>query len=69
MQPPTFYKLVTAFENDPGSKHLRFGQWFFNRYLSSVEGKDIDIMYNTRDKSVALEIIKKYYVAYQWDLT
>ena len=66
--PPPFIKLVTEFEADPASEHLRFGQWVVNRWLGSIDGKDIDILYNTLDKYEALEIIKKYYLAYQWDM-
>lgn len=62
-QPPDYFKLITEFENDPSSKHLRLGQWFLNRYMPKVAD---DKLYNTIDKQVALEIIRGYYEQYQW---
>ena len=68
MQPPSFGTIYLAYLADKDSKYLRLGQWFFNRYLGGVEGKDIDILYNTLDTAVALSIIKKYYEAYKWEV-
>jgi hypothetical protein len=64
MQPPPFYKLVSHYEADPACNHLRFGQWFVNKFMPNQAD---DALYNTRDKSVALDLIKGYYNLYQWE--
>lgn len=64
-QPPSYFKLVTLFENDPASKHLRLGQWFINRYMPQIMD---DALYATIDKSEALAMIRVYYEAYQWEI-
>jgi hypothetical protein len=64
-QPPSYFKLIATFENDPASKHLRLGQWFINRYMPQIMD---DALYATIDKHMALEIIKCYYEAYQWEM-
>lgn len=75
--PPPFFKLTQKWlengcENGTYHSHggnaLRLGQFFVNNYLKGIEGKDISILYNTRDNKIAMDIIKKYYIAYQWDL-
>jgi len=77
-QPPPFFKLTQKWlengcENGTYHSHggnaLRLGQFFVNNYLPGIEGKDISILYNTRDNKIAMDIIKKYYIAYQWDMT
>ena len=76
--PPPFFKLTQKWlengcENGTYHSHggnaLRLGQFFVNNYLRGIEGKDISILYNTRDNKIAMDIIKKYYIAYQWDMT
>lgn len=76
--PPPFFKLTqkwleNGYENGTYHSHggnaLRLGQWFYNNFLHGIEGKDISILYNTRDNKIAMDIIKKYYIAYQWDMT
>lgn len=69
MQPPPINQLPGLYMADPKSEHLRFGQWFFNRYLAKVEGKDIDELYNSDNIGKCLSIIRKYYEYYQWELT
>jgi hypothetical protein len=63
VQPPSYFKLISIFEDDPASKYLRFGQWFMNRFMPNEQN---DKLYNTIDKAVALEIIRGYYEQYQW---
>lgn len=76
--PPPFFKITQKWlengcENGTYHSHggnaLRLGQFFVNNYLRGIEGKDISILYNTRDNKIAMDIIKKYYIAYQWDMT
>jgi hypothetical protein len=76
--PPPFFKLTQKWlengcENGTYHSHggnaLRLGQFFVNNYLHGIEGKDISILYNTLDNKIAMDIIKKYYIAYQWDMT
>lgn len=63
VQPPSFFKLVRIYEDDPASKYLRFGQWFMNRFMPNEQN---DKLYNTTDKTEALAIIHDYYERYQW---
>jgi hypothetical protein len=62
-QPPSFFKLVTIYENDLTSKYLRFGQWFINRFMPNEQN---DKLYTTTNKEEALRIIREYYEQYQW---
>jgi hypothetical protein len=66
VQPPSYFKLISTFEDDPASKYLRFGQWFMNRYMPNEQN---DRLYVTIQMNVALDIIREYYERYQWDLT
>ena len=68
MQPPPLSHLLGMYTADPKSKHLRFGQWFLNRYLAKVEGKDIDTLYNSHSMKECMAIIGKYYEYYQWEI-
>ena len=63
VQPPSYFKLITIYEDDLTSKYLRFGQWFMNRFMPNEQN---DKLYNTTDKTGALAIIRDYYERYQW---
>ena len=67
-QPPPLSQLYAAYVADPASEHLRFGQWVYNQFLTGYHGQEVDTLYNTRDNKVALEIIRKLYKDYQWEV-
>ena len=71
MQPPfPFYKVKTMYDRRPdGESQWRLGQWFMNIYAKRLPNdKDDAILYNTTDNEVALNLIRKLYEAYQWEM-
>lgn len=69
--PPPFSQIYAAFQADPASEHLRFGQWFYNRFMGATFGELrelADKLHATQSKEVAFELIKVFYKDYQWPM-
>jgi hypothetical protein len=63
-QPPPYSTLVATYKADPGSVHLRLGQWFINKYMPEcMDGQ----LYVSNDTEKTLRIISTYYQHYQWE--
>lgn len=65
--PPPFSKILTEYEAQDPQKHLRVGQWFYNRFLKEQYGPEVDLLYNTTDFEVIFTILAKMYERYQWE--
>jgi hypothetical protein len=68
-----FHQLVYEYHKDPESKHLRFGQWFYNRFIKNTNlEKDqiirLDTLHATVSQDEALKIIRVMYEGYQWEM-
>ncbi len=66
--PPPFSKILTEYETQDPQKHLRVGQWFYNRFLKDQYGPEVDLLYNTTDFEVIFNILAKMYDRYQWPM-
>lgn len=63
-QPPPFNLLLAAYKADPGSAHLRLGQWFINKFMPEcMDGR----LYVANDNAKIMEMLNDYYVHYQWE--
>jgi len=62
---PAFSTLVSEFEKDPSNKTLRLGQWLMNKYLSGQKNPQLFYAATIR---LSLELIRPYYVDYQWPM-
>jgi hypothetical protein len=63
-QPPPLSTLLSAFKADPGSEHLRLGQWFINKFMpDSMDGR----LYVENDNTKILNMLTEYYQHYQWE--
>ena len=70
-EPLPYAKLVEAFHADPACKSLRFGQWFYNRFLGSVQGDKrefVDKLHAEQDYNKCKDMILTLYKEYQWPL-
>lgn len=70
-EPPAYSKLVQAFHDDPDCKYLRFGQWFYNRFLGSVQGDKrdfVDRLHAEQNYEKCKEMILTLYKEYQWPM-
>jgi hypothetical protein len=63
-QPPQFTQLIKAFEADKRSERLRLGQWFLVVYMP---GENNPKLFYSTNRAEQLELIRKYYVDYQWE--
>ena len=61
--PPPYSKLVSEYEKIGGSQRL--GQFFLNTYMASEKNPQL---YYSATNRAALELIKPYYVDYQWPM-
>jgi hypothetical protein len=62
-QPPQFTQLLKTFEADKRSERIRLGQWFLIVYMP---GENNAKLFYSTDRKEQLELIRKYYVDYQW---
>jgi hypothetical protein len=70
-EPPAFIELYALWCNDPANKDLRFGQWFYNRFLGSVQGDKrdfVDRLHAERDIRKCQDMIETLYKEYQWPM-
>jgi hypothetical protein len=70
-EPPPLSTLYALYQVDPTSTHLRFGQWFYNRYLGSVQGDkrvEVDKLHAAQNAEDAMGIIINLYKDYQWPI-
>ena len=70
-EPLSFTKMLEAFHADPSSRHLRLGQYFYNRFLGSVQGDKrdfVDKLHAEQDYNKCKEMILILYNEYQWPL-
>ena len=65
---PPLSQLYRVYLDDNPSKTLRYGQWFYNRFLKDQYGPEIDTLYNSTDFDVIFGIIEKMYRDYHWPL-
>jgi hypothetical protein len=68
-EPPPFSQLYATYKADPASEHLRFGQYFYNRFLGSTFGELkglVDKIHAETDHKKALDMIEELYISYQW---
>lgn len=71
MNIPPFSQLYTTYKADPASKHLRLGQYFYNRFMGATFGElkeFTDKLHAEADYTKALVMIKQLYINYQWPL-
>ena len=71
MNPPPFSQILKAYEADDKSKHLRLGQYFFNKYIKHQPVSapyNFDMLYNSTDYDEILNIIRQMYIDYQWTM-
>lgn len=72
--PDAFSKLFHLYRQDverDNVKSLRFGQWFYNKYLVNNKDRpsDWNYLFFERDNVVATCKIHDLYIAYQWPIT
>jgi hypothetical protein len=70
-EPIPFADLVLAFQTDADCKYLRFGQWFYNRFLGSVQGDKrdfVDRLHAEQNYEKCKEMILTLYKEYQWPM-
>lgn len=71
-EPPAFSQLHELWFNDENArKTLRFGQWFYNRFLGSVQGDKrdfVDKLHAETDYHKCSVMIHQLYVEYQWPI-
>ena len=72
--PTPLNTLYTTYQAEDPENVLRYGQWFFNKYLKGTISEikypyDLDKLYNSTNLVEITEIILGMYMDYEWPMT
>lgn len=71
-EPPAFIELYAMWKKEDKQECLRFGQWFYNRFIGGGLSKDIqtlvDKLHAEPDIRKCQDMIEELYKNYQWPM-